>query len=166
MDKFLLDTNVIIDAFSAKILECLNYSSFYVSQVVFKEEIAKQIPTICNYNLNLLNESYEELISAQKYADSNKKISFYDALCFVLAKERKMILVTGDQNLINFAKQENIQCIGTLKLIEILVENNLLNVEESVQSLIKLKLDSNRRIPHKLIDQIIQKIQSIKELVK
>ena len=57
MDKFLLDTNVIIDAFSAKILECLNYSSFYVSQVVFKEEIAKQIPTICNYNLNLLNES-------------------------------------------------------------------------------------------------------------
>ena len=68
MDKFLLDTNVIIDAFSAKILECLNYSSFYVSQVVFKEEIAKQIPTIGNYNLNLLNESYEELISAQKYA--------------------------------------------------------------------------------------------------
>ena len=166
MDKFLLDTNVIIDAFSAKILECLNYSSFYVSQVVFKEEIAKQIPTICNYNLNLLNESYEELISAQKYADSNKKISFYDALCFVLAKERKMILVTGDQNLINFAKQENIQCIGTLKLIEILVENNLLNIEESIQSLINLKLDSNRRIPHKLIDQIIQKMQAMKELVK
>ena len=52
-----------------------------------------------------------------------------------------MILVTGDQHLINFAKQENIQCIGTLKLIEILVENNLLNIEESVQSLIKLKLD-------------------------
>ena len=166
MDKFLLDTNVIIDAFSAKILECLNYSSFYVSQVVFKGEIAKQIPTIDNYNLNLLNESYEELISAQKYADSNKKISFYDALCFVLAKERKMILVTGDQNLINFAKQENIQCIGTLKLIEILVENNLLNIEESIQSLIKLKLDSNRRLPHKLIDQIIQKMQAMKELVK
>ena len=38
MDKFLLDTNVIIDAFSAKILECLNYSSFYVSQVVFKKK--------------------------------------------------------------------------------------------------------------------------------
>ena len=77
-----------------------------------------------------------------------------------------MILVTGDQNLINFAKQENIQCIGTLKLIEILVENNLLNIEESIQSLINLKLDSNRRIPHKLIDQIIQKMQSMKELVK
>ena len=56
MDSFLLDTNIIIDANSARILKHLNYMSFYVSQVVFKEEMNKQIPDLCNYNLNTINE--------------------------------------------------------------------------------------------------------------
>ena len=43
MNNFLLDTNIIIDAYSANLLCHFKLNAFYISQVVFKEEIKKQI---------------------------------------------------------------------------------------------------------------------------
>lgn len=166
MNNYLLDTNVIIDACSAKILQCLNYKAFYVSQVVFKEEIIKQVPGLTQTDLNILNESFEELINAQEYHNCNKKISFYDALNLSIAKERKMILVTGDQQLIRFARQEEVKCIGTLKLIEYLIENKLIDINGSINALNNLKLDLKRRVPHSLINEQIEKLQKTYESVK
>ena len=166
MDSFLLDTNIIIDANSARILKHLNYMSFYVSQVVFKEEMNKQIPNLCNYNLNTINESYDELSLAYKYHTTNKKISYYDALNLAIAKVRKMVLVTGDQQLVKFCKQQEVNCIGTIKLIEILLEKQIICADESIIALEKLKSDSSRRIPHELIDMIIEKIKSTLILTK
>ena len=62
MDSFILDTNIFIDALSARILDYLNFNLFYVSQVVFKEEIIKQIPLLLNFNLKtgyLVSATYE-----------------------------------------------------------------------------------------------------------
>ena len=62
MDSFILDTNIIIDALSARILDYLNFNLFYVSQVVFKEEIIKQIQILLNFNLKtgyLVSATYE-----------------------------------------------------------------------------------------------------------
>ena len=160
MSNFLLDTNVIIDAYSANILHYLNYSEFMVSQVVFKEEVSKQIP-ICRDNLNLINESFDELISAEQYKGNNKQISFYDALNLAIAKQRNLTLVTGDQNLVKFAIKNDVKCIGTLKLIEILVENKLIDIKESINALNKLKQDVTRRIPHNLIDVLIKKFEDM-----
>ena len=166
MDSFILDTNIIIDALSARILDYLNFNLFYVSQVVFKEEIIKQIPSLFNYNLNLINETYEELMIANEYKSLNNRISFYDALNLAIAKERKMILVKGDQQLVKCANQKEVECIGTLKLIEILIENNKISIEESIIALQKLKLDIKRRIPHNLIDSLIEKLQTMNETIR
>lgn len=89
MNNFLLDTNIIIDSFSAGILKCLNCNLFYISQVVFKEEVIKQIPSLSSSNFNIVNENLEELLTAEKYQILNKKISFYDALNLVIAKKKK-----------------------------------------------------------------------------
>ena len=166
MDSFLLDTNIIVDAFSAGILECLNYKSFFVSYVVLKEEIIKQVPVGYYTYLNTLNEKADELLAAQKYSDLNKSISFYDALNCVLAKEREMTLVTGDQQLIKFANKNGVNCIGTIRLIELLIDKELLNADKSIDALEKLKQDPKRRIPHKLIDLAIEKIKISYVLVK
>lgn len=160
MNNFLLDTNIIIDSFSAGILKCLNCNLFYISQVVFKEEVIKQIPSLSSSNFNIINENLEELLTAEKYQILNKKISFYDALNLVIAKKRNMILVTGDQELIKYARQKEVECIGTIKIIEILLDNSLIDINESILALRKLKQDSKRRIPHYLIDLTIEKIQS------
>ena len=164
-NNYILDTNVIIDFQSAKILSCLNYRLFYVSNVVYKEEIVKQLHISDCSQFNLINEDYKELIDAKNYSDNNKKISFYDALNLSIAIKRQMTLVTGDQQLIKYALSLGVKCIGTIKLIEILLENQLLNVDESLQSLKKLKQDLTRRIPHHLIDALIEKLESNKVLL-
>ena len=159
MDSYVLDTNVIIDALSADILHCLYCNCFYVSQVVFKEEINKQAKSLYIKDFNIINETFEELLAAQQYKENSKHISFHDALNLVIAKKRKMILVTGDQQLLKYAKAENVKCIGTITLIELLIEKELISANESMEALNKLKLDSTRRVPHKLIDELIAKIQ-------
>ena len=159
MSGFILDTNIIMDAYSANILRCLNYNKFSVSLVVYNEEMLKQIRLLNNYELNKINETYEELLSANEYYSLNKRISFYDALNLAIAKQRTMVLVTGDQQLIKCAIQEEVECFGTLKLIEVLVENNLINIKDSIIALNNLKQDLKRRIPHNLIDTLINKLE-------
>ena len=139
----------------------MNYSNFYISYVVFKEEVIKQVNNDIIYSFNFINEKLNELLIAQEYSLLNKRISFYDALNLVLAQERKMILVTGDQELIKFAHQKNVECIGTIKLIELLAQGHILEVDECIKSLKKLKNHPKRRLPHKLLDSSIEKLQSL-----
>ena len=61
-DNYILDTNIIIDFQSAEILSHLNCNLFFVSNVVYNEEISKQIKSDSYHQLNLINESYEEVI--------------------------------------------------------------------------------------------------------
>lgn len=95
MNSLLLDTNIIIDAVSAEILGYLNCSNFSISNLVLNGKVLKQIPNIIPA-FNIINETSNELIGATNYISNNKSISFYDAINAVIAKERGMILVTGD----------------------------------------------------------------------
>lgn len=130
MNDYLLDTNVIIDFASAEILKSLNFENINVSSVVLREEILKQLPDFNFESINIINESYLEMEEAYKYKMENKKISFYDALNLCIAKNRKMQLVTGDQQLIKFAVQKEVKCFGTIKLLELMVELKKIDVNE------------------------------------
>ena len=69
-DNYILDTNIIIDFQSAEILRYLNCDLFFVSNVVYTEEISKQIKSDSYYQLNLINEYLEkkekEILEKQK----------------------------------------------------------------------------------------------------
>ena len=159
MDSLLLDTNIILDADSANILEYINCAKFSVSKVVLADEVVKQIKDF-NSKFREINETYDELIWASDETKSNKTISFYDALNTIVARNRKMILVTGDQKLIKFAKQYNVECFGTIRLLELLIEENLIAPEIVIQALEILINDKTRRIPKKLVEACINKIKT------
>lgn len=159
MISLLLDTNIIIDALSAEILGFLNCNFFTISNVVLHDEILTQVPNFVFNAINIFKEGVNEIIMAQQYSLQNKSISFYDALNFTIAKNNDMTLVTGDQRLRMFANENGVKCIGTLTLLEIMLENHLINVEETIEALRKLKEDSSRRIPKNLIDLYIEKIR-------
>ena len=159
MDSLLLDTNIILDADSANILEYINCAKFSVSKVVLADEVVKQIKDF-NSKFREINETYDELIWASDETKSNKTISFYDALNTIIAKNRRMTLVTGDRNLIKFAEKYNVECFGTIRLLELLIEEKMIDPELIIQSLEKLKEDKTRRIPEKLMDESIKKIKA------
>ena len=62
MDTLLLDTNIILDADSANILEYINCAKFSVSKVVLADEVVKQIKDF-NSKFREINETHDELIS-------------------------------------------------------------------------------------------------------
>lgn len=159
MINLLLDTNIIIDAFSAGILEFLNCNLFSISSVVFNDEVIKQIPNFNPVLFNFIKESYDEINLANLYSSKNKHISFYDALNVFLSKGRNMTLVTGDQQLVKFANKEGVNCIGTIKLLELMVQDNLISAKECIEGLKRLKLDRTRRVPVKFIDSLIEKLE-------
>lgn len=167
--KLLLDTNIIIDAKSAEILGYINCNEFSVSSVVLKEEVLKQVTNFNFSLLNIIKETYLELELAMTFYEINKGISFYDALNTAIAKERKFTLVTGDQKLIKFAKNIGVDCIGIIKLLELMIAESLISPLQCIEGLEKLLNDPSRRIPINLVNNFIEKIKDyyfIKEEIK
>ena len=111
-----------------------------------------------NSKFREINETYEEIIWAVEETKINRTISFYDALNTIVAKNRGMTLVTGDQKLIKFAKKYNVECFGTIRLLELLIEEEFIKPDTVIQALLILKEDKIRRIPKKLIEESIDKI--------
>ena len=162
LDSYLLDTNIVVDALSANILNKLFIPQFKVLRIVLLEEIKKQIKDFNINSNNILNETYEEITEAFNLSKTKKNISYYDALNLIVASKRKMILVTGDQLLIKNAKEFGVTCFGTIKLFKLLLENNYININECETSLRKLKEDKKRRIPEKLIDMFLEELNKEK----
>ena len=162
VDIHLLDTNVVVDALSADILNRLFIPQFKVLRIVLLEEIKKQIKDINIQTNNIVNETYDEIIEAYNLSKLKKNISYYDALNLVVASTRHMVLVTGDQQLIRCAKELGVTCYGTLKLFNILLSNDVINCRECEMALIKLKEDKTRRIPLELIDSFLEELENKK----
>ena len=162
LDSYLLDTNIVVDALSANILNKLFIPQFKVLRIVLLEEINKQIKDFNINSNNILNETYEEITEAFNLSKTKKNISYYDALNLIVASKRKMILVTGDQLLIKNAREFGVTCFGTIKLFKLLLENNYINITECETSLRKLKEDKKRRIPEKLIDMFLEELNKEK----
>ena len=165
MISLLLDTNIILDTLSACVLELINCNLFSVSNVVLNSEILKQVPNLDPVLFEVLKETIYEVEMAVEYTKLNKKISFYDALNLSLAKERNMTLVTGDQQLLKVAKENNVNCFGTIKLLELMIEEGIITPSNCIEALEKLKIDSTRRLPRTLIESAIEKIKE-KYIVK
>lgn len=159
MSKYLLDTNIVLDAQSAEILGALNFSMFYVSYLVLYDEILKQVSNFNYENIMIIKETNTQIGEVVSITSRNNKISTYDAINLVLARDYNFTLVTGDQKLKDEAIKYNIKCIGTLGLIKKLIEINKISVVEAIIGLEKLKSSPDRRIPHQLIDKLVVELK-------
>lgn len=69
-----------------------------------------------------------------------------DYLALALAKQEGCPLLTGDQALKQVASAEDVSVMGTVWLLRTMVENQLLNVDEALAALVRMK-ESKRRLP-------------------
>ena len=71
--------------------------------------------------------------------EKNRKLSRYDRIALAIAKNRKIILLTGDKRLRNAAKEELVEVIGTLGILDRLYEFQLITLQEYNECLENLK---------------------------
>jgi len=72
----------------------------------------------------------EEFFLAEKYGSAYPRLSIYDRIALAIAKNRHITLLTGDGALRNSATVENVSVIGTLGILDQLLEGNLIEPKE------------------------------------
>lgn len=102
----------------------------------------------------------DEFLLAERYEDDYKKLSKYDRIALSIAKERDIVLLTGDGSLRKAAIQEEVSVMGTLGIFDELWEQKLIEQFEYQSCLEQLlnNLGGFIRLPKNEIFSRLKKI--------
>ena len=159
------DTNIITDLNNANILEKLvNLDKVYISDLVKCDEINSNTGnTKIISNFKVISSTADQLLEISCLSKIAKKLSTYDILNFILARDNDCILATGDNRLKKFSEKNNVEVIRTLKIISLMREKNIISTEEAITACELLRKNQKTRIPE---DDLIYKIKEFeKDLV-
>ena len=88
----------------------------------------------------------EEFSLAEKLIEKYRKPSSYDCIALAIAKCRKIVLLTGDGALRKAAIQEGVEVIGSIKVLDLLLENTLIDSSEYLYCLEEFKRHNGEKI--------------------
>jgi predicted nucleic acid-binding protein len=105
--------------------------------------------------------SEKEFYLAEEYMARYTRLSKYDCVALAIAKCRGIILMTGDMALRKAAQEERVEVIGTIGVLDRLVDAKLISLEEYLECLERLsQVNSGKvRLPAKALEDRINKIK-------
>ena len=120
---------------------------FAMPDILYWEEIEPGTPGLEVLGLKILEVRGEYVRYASELpATYGTAPSPNDYLALALARQEDCPLLTGDQSLKAVARAEDVTVMGTVWLLQAMVENRLLSVDESIAALALMK-ESRRRLP-------------------
>ncbi len=155
------DTNIITDLNNAKILkEFVELENVYISDLIKYDEINEYIgdKSIID-KFKIINATAEELAEINSIREENPKLSTYDLLNYIIARDNNCILATGDNELKKYSEKNGIEVIRTLKIIELMLENKIITYKIAIKACKLLKENPTTRIPENAIVNLIEKIE-------
>ena len=117
--------------------------ALYISRAAFDEELLEPMSlrtALLEHGLQL----------ALFYQQKHSRLSVHDSFALAIAKYRGWILLTGDKPLTKAAKEEGVECHGTIWVYDQLVAAGKITPEEkriAMDGLIELVLAGKRRLP-------------------
>lgn len=159
------DTNIITDLSNAKLLEdFVLLNNVYISDLIKHDEININTGDTDIINkFKTIDATIEQLEEISSIKCDKPQLSRYDALNYIIARDNDGILATGDNNLKKYSEEHGIEVIRTLKIIELLVYNNIISYMKAINGCELLKNHSNTRIPIDAIDNLINKLKKDSE---
>ena len=94
---------------------------------------------LISHGLKPVEISIEEFELAQSYGEKYIKLSIYDRVALSIAKNRNITLLTGDGALRRASREEGECVIGTIGIMDRLLERELVSEAEYVECLQRLK---------------------------
>lgn len=101
------DTNIITDLNNANLLEkFVKLDNVYISDMVKNDEIKTSTGDInLIKQIKVIETSGEQFLEMMELKKENKKLSTYDLINYILARDNNFILATGDSRLKDFAEK-------------------------------------------------------------
>lgn len=157
------DTNIITDLSNANILEeFIKIDNVYMSDMVKNDEInSKTCDTKIIKKIKTIPASIKDILEMNELTRIVSKLSTYDLINYVIAKNNDYILATGDDALKRFAEKNGVLVYRTLKLISLMVDNDVISNEKALKACFSLKNNVNTRIPNELIDNFIKELEKV-----
>ena len=143
------DANILIDMEAGQLMEKLFQlpMQFAMPDILYWEEIEPGTPDLEVLGLKILEVRGEYVRYASELPDKyGTALSPNDYLALALARQEDCPLLTGDQSLKAVARAEDVTVMGTVWLLQAMVENRLLSVDEAIAALALMK-ESRRRLP-------------------
>ena len=105
--------------------------------------------------------SIEEFTLAENYGLYYPKLSKHDRIALAIAKNKNIKLFTGDKDLRNAAKNEKVEVIGTLWILDQLFEENYIDLLKYKNCLKELKKHNGKlvRLPKHEIKQRLERLK-------
>lgn len=88
-----------------------------------------------------------------------KKLSLYDLLNFVIARDNNCILATGDNRLKIYSENNGVEVIRTLKIIKLMKNKNMISCKRAIDACNLLKNCKKTRIPENEINNLIYELE-------
>lgn len=155
------DTNIITDLNNANILEeFIDIDNVYISDMVKNDEINSKTGNVRLIDkFKVLSATATQLIEVNNLSNKEKKLSTYDLLNFVIARDNNCILATGDNRLKNYSENNGIEVFRTLKIIKLMKDNNIISCRKAIDACNLLKKCSTTRIPEENINNLINELE-------
>ena len=119
--------------------------------------------TLTRLGLQSVQLTEEEFFLAEELNLKYPKPSTYDCIALAIAKCRRIILLTGDRALRKVAKQEGVEVMGSIKVLDLLYEKALIDASEYLFCLEEFKRHCNGkiRLPLEALQNRIDKIKDL-----
>ena len=155
------DTNIITDLDNANILEkFIDIDNVYISDMVKNDEINSKTGNVKLINkFKVISATANQLIEVNKLSYTEKKLSTYDLLNFVIARDNNCILATGDNRLKKYSENNGIEVLRTLKIIKLMKDNNIISYRKAINACKLLKQCPTTRIPEIYINNLINELE-------
>lgn len=102
----------------------------------------------------------EEFYRAEAYGSAYPRLSVHDRIALAIARERKIVLLTGDKALRKAAHTESVEVIGTLGLLDRLRAEALISLPELRECLEALKANNGKavRLPQ---NELVKRLEGL-----
>ena len=155
------DTNIITDLDNANLLEeFINIDNVYISDMVKNDEINSKTGNVKLINkFKVISATATQLIEVNNLSYTEKKLSTYDLLNFVIVRDNNCILATGDNRLKIYSENNGVKVFRTLKIIKLMKDNNIISCRKAIDACNLLKQCPNTRIPKTDINNLIDELE-------
>lgn len=117
--------------------------------------------SLTRLGLQAVELTEEEFFLAEELNQKYRKPSTHDCIALAIAKCRGIILLAGDGALRNAAVQEGVEVMGSLKVLDLLYDNNLIDITEYLFCLEEFKRHNSGkiRLPLSVLQERIDKFK-------
>lgn len=160
MHYLITDTCILVDLERLRLLQQagrLNHR-LHIVDIVLRVECPHLERQVTSYGFIIESLSGSELQEALRIEKITGKITVYDAMSYTFAKERGMVLATGDGPLRALAGRTKVKYVGLLWLIKEMCLQSTITTEVAEKALNTVMRDKRFRIPENLVKHLMREI--------